>query len=264
MNKLDPTVPQFWSCGGGTQSAAIAALIIQGKLPKPQFAAIADTERERESTWKYVDEVIVPAMAKIGVEFHRIPKSAFMTEDEPDVFTNWGQPGVLIPAFKLNQHQPASRVDGFCSSRWKRRVMQRWLRSKGVTRIDVWLGMSVDEMRRVRVSGENWYQHKYPLIFDVPMRRGECIRLVTDEMGWPEPPRSACWMCPNRGDDDWRDMKANWPVDFAKAVQFEKEMQVQRPDFYLHRSCKPLGEVDFSTQQMGFELGACESGYCFS
>jgi hypothetical protein len=33
-----------WSYGGGKQSVAIAALIVQGKLPKPDLIVMADTD----------------------------------------------------------------------------------------------------------------------------------------------------------------------------------------------------------------------------
>lgn len=38
IRKASPTF-QVWMCGGGTQSVAIAALIVQGKLPKPDFGS---------------------------------------------------------------------------------------------------------------------------------------------------------------------------------------------------------------------------------
>jgi enterochelin esterase-like enzyme len=40
---------QLWASGGGVQSAAIAALIVQGKL-RPDLAVIVDTEREQSTT----------------------------------------------------------------------------------------------------------------------------------------------------------------------------------------------------------------------
>ena len=43
-----------WSYGGGTQTAAIAVLILQGRLPKPDIAVMADTGREIASTWDYL------------------------------------------------------------------------------------------------------------------------------------------------------------------------------------------------------------------
>lgn len=69
----DPKIPtlEVWSCGGGTQSAAIAALIVTGKLPKPDLAVIVDTEREKETTWRYYTNVLRPELWKLGVMLHR-------------------------------------------------------------------------------------------------------------------------------------------------------------------------------------------------
>ena len=248
------------------QSAAIAALIVQKKLPKPDLIAIADTERERSHVWDYLDQVIQPAMRSIGLEVHRVKKSDFARED---LWENWGnadEPQMLMPVFIENADGSTGRLKTLCSSRWKRRVMQRWLRARGVKQCDCWIGFSLDEMRRVRTSDERWYQFRYPLIFDVPMRRSECIRLVT-EMGWPEPPRSACWMCPNRENPEWSDMKRNAPEDFARAVELERDMQKIRPDFFLHRSMRPLDQVDFDGAQLSMISGdtpnSCSEG-CFT
>lgn len=56
---------EVWKYGGGTQSVAIAALILQGKLPRPEIAIIADTGKERSSTWQYMDEIVAPKLATI-------------------------------------------------------------------------------------------------------------------------------------------------------------------------------------------------------
>lgn len=65
---------QIWNNGGGTQSAAIAALIVTGQLPTPDLAVIADTGRERSSTWDYLNAYIAPALASVGVQIHRVDK----------------------------------------------------------------------------------------------------------------------------------------------------------------------------------------------
>ncbi|RTR51879.1 hypothetical protein, partial [Pseudomonas aeruginosa] len=62
---------QLWSSGGGVQSAAIAALIVQGRIAPPDLAIIVDTEREQSTTWDYMDQVIQPALAGVGVTLHR-------------------------------------------------------------------------------------------------------------------------------------------------------------------------------------------------
>lgn len=261
-----PARTLVWSCGGGTQSAAIAALIIQGRLPKPDIAVIADTEREKQATWDYLDAVLRPQMAAAGVTIERVRKSDFAKEDLWEDWGESGKPQLLIPAYVLGSGGGSTEglLKTLCSSRWKRRVVQRWLKGQGITQAAVWLGMSRDELSRVRQSGEQWYEHRYPLVFDVPMRRGECLYLVADIMKWPEPPRSSCWMCPNHDDREWERIRSDFPADFARAVQFEREIQQQRPDFYLHRSCQPIDQVAFDSQQTTLQLSGCESGYCFS
>ena len=57
---------QIWSSGGGTQSCAIAAMIVLGELEKPDLAIIVDTERECSTTWEYHDCYVAPALANVG------------------------------------------------------------------------------------------------------------------------------------------------------------------------------------------------------
>jgi len=243
-----------WSCGGGTQSAAIAALICQGRLLKPDLAVIIDTEREKSSTWRYLDNVLRPNLAKVGLAITRVPKSEFT---DVDLYGGEDDKILLIPAFTTINGE-VGKMPPFCSGEWKRDVIHRWLRSKGVTEARCWVGISTNEKRRIRAPRRQWVQERYPLIFDVPMSKGDCIRLVMDVMGWPKPPRSACWMCPNLSDDEWREMDAE---DFAKAVRFEREIRQKDNFVFLHQIGKPLDQVDFTDRQE--QLYGCESGYCF-
>lgn len=253
---------EIFSHGGGTQSAAITALIVQGRLPKPDFVCIVDTERERASTWAYLDAVIRPALASVGLEVHRIPASNWASID---VFSSGS---LLMPAF-TNQTDLVGKLSGFCSDKWKVRVMQRYMRSIGVaTNLQRrWIGFSLDESRRaVRMMKGEEYQAglvRFPLIHDVPLRRQAAIAIV-EKMGWPTPPRSACWMCPNQGDHEWRDLKVNSPDEFAAACALEKEVQEKDPFAWFHSSCVPLGEVDFTAPDDLFADRACSSGGCFT
>jgi hypothetical protein len=243
---------QIWSNGGGVQSAAIAALICMGEL-KPDLAVIVDTERELSTTWDYLENVTAPALKAAGVEICRVPKSQYATVD---LMRN---DDVLIPAF-TTQGEDIGKLPTFCSNEWKQRVMRRWATEQGVTAADIWLGFSIDEMRRVTQPTGKW-QHRYPLL-DKRMNRGDCMALVK-RMGWPEPPRSSCWMCPNKTGSEWAWQKKNAPADFAKAVQFEQQIQVHDPDLWLSEATKPLDTVQFSdTDQL--ELFAGCSGGCFT
>ena len=256
---------EIFSSGGGTQSACIAALIVQGRIPKPDFVVIVDTGREKSTTWEYLDAVIRPALGSVGLEVHRIDKQQFATVD---IFGGKSKETVLLPAF-TSQLETVGKLDGFCSNEWKVRVSQRFCREfLGVptNKQRRWIGFSLDESRRaVRMMGGDEYKAgliRFPLIHDVPLRRQAAIREV-EKMGWPTPPRSACWMCPNQKDVEWRELKENSPKEFQAACDLEKEIQKKDPFVWLHSSCVPLGEVDFVAPDDLFDR-ACSSGGCFT
>lgn len=119
---------QIFSHGGGTQSAAITALIVQGRIPKPDYVCIVDTERERGTTWQYLDAVIRPALRTVGLEVHRIRKSEWGTSPEHgnDWLSHNGNT-VLLPAFTDQTGEPG-KLSGFCSKTWKVETRQRYVR----------------------------------------------------------------------------------------------------------------------------------------
>lgn len=239
------------------QSAAIAALIIQGRLPKPDLAVIVDTNREKTSTWEYLDGVLNPELAKVGVFVERVDSSQFRTCDVWSV----NDETLLLPVF-TNQSGNNSKLPAYCSVEWKQRVVSRWLRSLEVEKSCNWLGISRDEMSRIRTQRAKDSELRYPLIFDVPMRRQDCIGLVS-EMGWPEAPRTSCWMCPNMRDREWRTMKENYPEDFANAVTLERQVRQRDPHAYFHDSMTPLDQVDFENYQGSFADAGCAGGMCW-
>lgn len=247
---------QVWSCGGGTQSGAIATLIRLGRLPKPDVAFMTDTGRERSSTWPFVDGFIRPSLASVGLELTIVQASEHA---RLDVFWN---DTVLLPGYtKLNGQ--IGKLSPFCSGKWKRDVAERWMRSIGIETARNWIGISKDEGRRIRAQHRRWLELWYPLIFAVPMTRSRCVDLIRDE-GWTGPiPHSACWMCPNSSDEEWIDMKLNWPADFAAACELEAEARLKDPHFYLHPSCVPLADVDLFAQTTMFADRGCTAG-CFT
>jgi len=246
---------QIWSCGGGVQSTAIAALICLGEL-KPDLAVISDTEREGSATWAYLDNYIIPSLQKVNIILHRIKKSDYATVD---LFGGKEKQDLLIPVHFVTDGKPG-KLPIFCSNEWKTRVIHRWASDQGVKKADIWIGFTIDELKRVKTPIGKW-QHKFPLI-EKRMTRGDCIALA-DRMGWPEPPRSSCWMCPNRTHTDWRWLKENSPADFIKAIEFEKEIRKHDPDFYLTDKMTTLDNADLSKEDDLFDTGKCDSGMCF-
>jgi hypothetical protein len=250
---------EAWSCGGGTQSGAIAVLIGSGKLPRPDVAFMTDVGFEKSGTWSFVDGFIRPQLAKVGLDLTIAKARDFRTVEL------WGGADgntVLIPGF-TNQNGAVGKLDPFCSGEWKTRVGQRYLRSIGADTARVWIGISTDELRRLRKQKTDWLELWYPLIFAVRMGRRDCIALIRST-GWDGPiPHSACYMCPNMADAEWIEMQRDFPGDFAEACKIETEIRLRDQHFYLHPSCVPLAEVDFFGQTTMFAERGCTTG-CFT
>lgn len=154
------------------------------------------------------------------------------------------------------------KLPTFCSNEWKKHVIRRWLRANDYNDVDVWLGISTDELERMKPSKLNWYRHVYPLIEMIPTTRAQCSALV-ESFGWPTPPKSRCWMCPNQSPQMWSEMRRTQPQEFDKAVALESELQAHDEHIYLHRAMIPLVDaVNLTDQQPGLFDG-CDSGYCF-
>lgn len=267
----ETTKAQVFSSGGGTQSCAIAALIVQGRLPKPDICVIADTGFENDRTWEYLDAVTRPALKSVGVDVHRVLASDWAAQRgnplQHSGFASSGQ--LMIPAYTDMNGVVGhlSKLSTYCSGAWKKEVVDRWLSQEmGLTRSHCikWIGFSRDEVKRIfRMAKGEEYQKGliwFPFASYIPTTRQEAIQIVRD-MGWPEPPRSRCWMCPNQNDHEWREIKRD-PVMWPRACAFEREFRKRDSHAFLHRSGAILEKVDF-TEEDDLFAGKCESGGCF-
>lgn len=248
-----------WSYGGGTQSVALAVLVAQGKLPTPELVVIADTSREASETWRYTESYVNPLLEDVGLQV----EVASHELSTVDLYSSKGT--LLMPAYTSS----GGKLPTFCSNEWKKRVVQRYLRSKGYGRskpVAMWLGISLDEVARCKPSGNQWQEYKWPLIFDLQMSRADCVRVVR-EAGLPKPPKSSCWCCPYRQNSQWRDLRDNYPEDWCKAIELDVNIRQRDPDVFLHRSGVPLSEAELGSSDapelaLFGDIDGCDSGFC--
>lgn len=226
-----------WSCGGGIDSTAIAVLIYQGKLPKPDYGFMADCGFESEQTIYYVKKVIMPKMKEVGVDFHLVPSEKY---SKVELFDESGH--CSIPAFRKNPDGSVSKFSTHCNGNWKQKVMRRWLREMGVDRAIDWVGIAADEVTRAyKQTGVRWLTNEYPLV-RLGLSRENCIDIIRSS-GWPIPIRSSCVICPLRQQFEWLRLYIESPADFERACRIEEEMHVDHPDVFLLSSCKPLRSI---------------------
>jgi hypothetical protein len=248
---------RVWSFGGGVQSAAIAVMVVKGVLPRPDLIVIADTGREAASTWRYLDDVVRPLLGEVGLDVEVAPHSLASC----DLYSHGGD--LLMPAFTLG----VGRLRGWCSGEWKRDVVSRYLRLRGVVSCVNWLGISADEARRVSKPRKAWLQLRFPLV-ELGITREACLAIVA-AAGLPRPPRSSCWCCPHRGDAEWRELRDREPEDFARAVELDRRLRVADVELggagvFLHRRRVALELVDLGGGAGACDASGCDSGECWT
>ena len=141
-----------------------------------------------------------------------------------------------------------------CTDRYKIRPVQKKIRELTSGEVTLWIGISLDEATRMKPSQKKKVTNTWPLI-DKAMRRADCLNWM-ERNGYQTPEKSSGIGCPYHDLETWRDMKLNDPESWEDAVQADKEIRVgvkgAREDLYLHRSLKPLDDVDFRTlEDMG-------------
>lgn len=115
--------------------------------------------------------------------------------------------------------------------------------------VEQWIGISLDELMRMKPSFEAWQVNRWPLI-EQRMSRPDCLRWL-ERHDYPIPPKSACVGCPFHSDMRWREIRDLDPEAWGEAVAVDRAIRTGlrgiRGEVYLHRSAVPLDQADLST-----------------
>lgn len=256
------------SLGAGVQSSTLALMAARGEVkgyPRLTAAIFADTQDEPASVYKWLDWLETEiARSPFPFPVHRVTKGRLSdTALKMDV-TKDGRKfcRTNIPVFTKSATGDLGKVPHrSCTADFKIVPIMQSVRKlaeikRGQKEIGViqWIGISLDEVRRMKPSRNPWAKNEWPLI-DMKMRRGDCLEWMKQN-GYPQPPRSSCVYCPFHRNDEWRRLKTEEPEAFAQAVDFERKLQEAKGNSenfhsvpFLHRSCKPLDQVDFSSDE---------------
>lgn len=272
MTPTDTT--RIFSFGGGVQSTAVLALQIMGKLERPYdyfvFANVGH-DSENPETLAYLADVIYPLVDQHNICFIELKKQ-YKGNDDTLYQAIYRSKGIVIPARLPKSGMPAKRQ---CTTDFKVKLIERWVKRQGFTDIELGLGISLDEFTRMRDT--QWHDaegnHKlgfnrkleYPLI-DMRLSRTDCHNIIS-EFGLPIAPKSACWFCPFTRKNEWVLRRNNQPKLFEKAVQLEEDLERKLGyPVYLHPSKYPLENAVANGQLEMFpdEDDTCDSGHCWT
>lgn len=231
---------QIMSCGGGVQSTAMIALVYSGRITPPDLVLMVDTGYEKRGTVDYAHNVLIPACNSKGVEFK------ILKTPDPQIINEKGM--ITIPAFKLMEDGTVQKLYTMCSGSWKMAVMRRHIRSIGINKAKSWIGISTDEAQRQRQSNVDWIGNRYPLL-EEGMSRYQCLYLIRS-LGWPDPARSSCIMCPLQADEEYELMKYKYPEDYQRVVDIDNCIERHNPKIFLHKSMTRMRDIIWQVDQM--------------
>lgn len=265
------------SLGAGVQSSTMALMAAHGEItPMPDAAIFADTQGEPHSVYRWlnwlekqlpfpVTRVSRGSLAQHTLKMRQAKDGRLFSSTD-------------IPFFTLNADGSQGKIrNRSCTQDFKLDPLRKEQRRLGSIKrgqktvgMICWLGISLDEIYRMKPSRESWCEHRFPLI-EAGMRRSDCL-VWMEQHKYPQPPRSACVYCPFHSDGEWRRLKNEEPEEFAAAVEFERRLQEIKSSTgkfkavpFLHRSLIPLDKIDFSSAedrgQLNLFLNECE-GMC--
>jgi hypothetical protein len=272
------------SLGGGWQSSALLLMACEGEIGPLDAAVFADTQREMPETYRYLDFLRRRA-EQAGIAILTVTAGDLRAElisrhgrgGQPNLPVRVRNPDGSLG--RVNRYR--------CSYDFKRRPVTRKVKQlcgppgawKHAT-VEQWIGYSSDEASRLKASDEcrcghkrirlatgslpfeqihhstgcrrcgcpgfdPWQINRWPLI-ELGMTRQDCRQWITGH-GYPPPPRSACYFCPNRGNAHWRHLRDHRPALWADVVELDgflrHGMNHMRGQGFLHRSGQPLNDA---------------------
>ena len=75
----------------------------------------------------------------------------------------------------------------------------------------------------MKPSRTRWVTNDWPLV-NARLRRSQCVEIIQKE-GIAVPKKSSCVFCPYHSHDFWQDLKQNHPVEFDRAVEFDRNIR---------------------------------------
>ena len=238
--------------------------LIELGYPKPDAAIFADTGWEPDYVYEHL------AWLEEQLDYPVIRVSA------GDIKTNLrqgrtvsGHRFVDVPFYLVDGTGKKGMLRRQCTTDYKIRPINRRIRSLAggqprrpfprASRVEMWIGISLDEVGRMKPSKESWIDHCWPLV-DLAMTRHDCTAWFASEYPGRHLPRSACVICPYRSGEHWLELKRSEPATYNEAVAFDRWLRSSKTNPvrkllngrpYLHPARRPLATVIAELEMAG-------------
>ena len=262
----------FISLGLGVQSTTMFYMAALGEIePRPKAAIFADPGSEREQSYvtlghlqEHGDKVGIPVYVVRGGNLFE----EMIRKSSPSA-----------PLFIRKTDGTRGMFPRQCTYNYKIRPINRLFRShfgaSAKSPVVSWIGISLDEVQRMKSSRDKFQILRYPLV-EKRMTRADCY-LWLAKHNFPIPVSSACIGCPYLKDSDFAklsDAEVEYLADWEDRLHERFKGEHDRyANAYIHKSLRPFRErpwLDSVNPDQGkLELefddkdSLCDEGGCF-
>ena len=246
------------SLGAGVQSTVMALKAARGELgPMVDCAVFADTGWEPAAVYRHLDWL----EEELPFPVYRV-EAGHIKKDLEENLNTTGHRFASIPFFLINKDGSNGMARRQCTNEYKLKPIRRKVRElvglkprqrtpKGLM-VEMWIGISTDEMMRVKPNSDSWTTNRWPLIENDISRR-ECLTWFEENYDGRPLVKSACVGCPFHNNYEWRQIRDADPVEFEEACAVDDKLRSINGRFqgkrFLHADRIPLREVDLSTAE---------------
>lgn len=239
------------SLGAGVQSSTMALMAAKGDLtPMPDCAIFSDTGWEPPKVYDWLDWL----EEQLPFPVHRVQAGNILD----DILNGNQKNYTTIPFYLGKDGKRISMGRRQCTNQYKLIPIRKKIRQlmglkkyqkapKGIN-VRLWIGISTDEMLRMKPNRDIYIENIWPLI-ESDMSRDDCYDwMKVNDYG--KPSKSSCIGCPFHSNSDWVEMKKNAPDEWDHAVKIDSIIRQpskynKNKDLlqYMHRRCLPLEEA---------------------
>lgn len=210
------------SLGGGVQSTILALSVtkkyytkeLADQLPNP-IVIMSDTGSEKPETMEYVENIIMPELDKNNIENYIVSSKhgklhEYYTENK------------IIPVRTYR-----SCTDKFKVQPIKQKYKELGLYKKRGDKVTQALGITTDEIQRVKPSQTSWITNIFPLI-EANYSRNDCYEWFKKH-NLETPVKSGCFCCPFMRKSDWIKTYKEHPELIELTLTMEKTARKHNP-----------------------------------
>ena len=249
------------SCGQGGPSLFLIVAAGEGVFPA-SVVITADTGWENDCLWStgertnaatFFNQVTKPLAEEYGMSAYFVRAQDGNGVPLPPLQDTQALGTEDIPLFGSR----GGKLKQSCTSKYKIAAIRQQLRRLGATTATTNMGLTVDEVHRMRTNDVKWETKAYPLI-DAGIYRAT-IQEQLDKRKIPYLVTSQCDGCPHKDFPRWQRTSPGTLIELA---EFEAKFN---GEFFLTGARIPLLQaIDRMSARKSMDMfEPCDDGYCF-